>query len=362
MRKGLLLAIIWIMSICIMPGSAGAERIPFTDVPEDHWAIKSIDWGIERGAISGYVDGSFKPNQYVTEAEFLRMLLSAYKRQATGTKSDHWAGKYYDYARMKHWTLAGLSDASAMDKPISRGNTAIILNNALGIDPSSVRAAIEKLYELDLSKGKTEKTVVGFQANMFLTRAEAIVFIRNFADRYAEIKAVTPMVRETSAEVKNKLTIKGITNAIQKATESKNYTMTTSNITVIGKETETVVPNAKAIYVYRMDDPEGNSSAKTRLLYIIVDENPGSRTVRFELSNLNGAKNDSLELVYDMLKELAVTGLVPSAELFTILTDNREAYVGGIYLRSIENPDGSYPIFNPDRIVSETIGSIEIVQ
>lgn len=362
MRKGLLLAIIFILSMGTMTGSAGAERIQFTDVPENHWAIKSIDWGIERGAISGYGDGSFKPNQSVTEAEFLRMLLSTYKRQATDTKSKHWAGKYYDYARTMHWTLAGLSDASAMDKPISRGNTAIILNNALGIDPSSVQAAIEKLYELELSKGKTEKTVVGFQANMFLTRAEAIAFIRNFADRYDQIKAVTPMIRETSAEVKNKLTVRGITNAVHKTTESKNYAMTTSNITVISKETETIVPNAKAIYVNRMDDPEGNTNAKTRLLYIIVDENPGSRTVRFELSNVNGSKNDSLQLVYDILKELAVTGMVPPDELFTVLTDNREAYVGEIYLRSVENSDGTYPIFITDRIVSETIGSIEIVQ
>lgn len=42
-------------------------------IPEDdystHWAVKDIDWCIERGLLTGYPDGSFKPDQSVTRAE-----------------------------------------------------------------------------------------------------------------------------------------------------------------------------------------------------------------------------------------------------------------------------------------------------
>lgn len=42
-------------------------------LPDDdystHWAVKDIDWCIERGLLTGYPDGSFKPDQSVTRAE-----------------------------------------------------------------------------------------------------------------------------------------------------------------------------------------------------------------------------------------------------------------------------------------------------
>ncbi len=42
-------------------------------LPDDdystHWAVQDIDWCIERGLLTGYPDGSFKPDQPVTRAE-----------------------------------------------------------------------------------------------------------------------------------------------------------------------------------------------------------------------------------------------------------------------------------------------------
>lgn len=43
-------------------------EMPKTDY-EKHWAAKAIDWCIEHGLMTGYPDGSFKPDQPVTRAE-----------------------------------------------------------------------------------------------------------------------------------------------------------------------------------------------------------------------------------------------------------------------------------------------------
>jgi translation initiation factor 1 (eIF-1/SUI1) len=358
MKRGMLTTIVCAVTLFAASGTVSAEQTSrFTDVPSSHWAMSAIEWGIEKNAVVGYGDGTFQPNRYVTEAEFLRMLLSSYQLQASGSKDDHWANKYYDYAQANQWiSLAGFSDTSAKDKPISRGNTALIINNALGIDPQSVETAILKLYELNLSSGKTEKSVVGFQANQFLTRAEAISFIRNFADQYDSVKAVNRIIRETSAEVKTKLTLTGVTDLTRQIAAEKQYRVTVSGVTIIGNET--VVPDAKTIYVERVEE----SNKTTQLLTIDVNTNPKDRKLLLTLSNINGAKKDSLQLAYDLLKELAVGGMVSQDEFYKTLTDNREAYMGGIYLKSISNEDGTYPTFVSNQIVSDMIGSIEIVQ
>lgn len=358
MKRGILTTLVCAVTLLAASGMVSAEQTSrFTDVPGSHWAMSAIEWGIKKNAVVGYGDGTFKPDRYVTEAEFLRMLLSTYQLQASGSKDDHWANKYYDYARANQWiSLAGLNDDGAKDKPISRGNTALIINNALGIDPQSVETAILKLYELNLSSGKTEKTVVGFQANQFLTRAEAISFIRNYANQYDGVKAVNRIIRETSAEVKNKLTLTGVTDLVQQISEQKQYRVTVSGVTIIGNEM--VVPDAKTIYVERVD--EANNT--TQLLTVNVNTNPKDRKLLLTLSNMNGVKKESLQLTYDLLKELAVGGLISQEELYKALTDNHEAYIGGIYLKSKSNANGTYPTFVSDQIVSETIGSIEIVQ
>lgn len=43
-----------------------------------HWAVKDIDWVIERGLMRGYPDGTFKPDKPVTRAELAVILHRIY--------------------------------------------------------------------------------------------------------------------------------------------------------------------------------------------------------------------------------------------------------------------------------------------
>ena len=51
-----------------------ADTMGFTDVPATHWAIDSIKTVADAGLMKGYPDGTFKPDQQITRAEFAKVI------------------------------------------------------------------------------------------------------------------------------------------------------------------------------------------------------------------------------------------------------------------------------------------------
>lgn len=54
----------------------------FEDI-ENHWAKESIDMLVRLNVIKGYADGSFKPDQSITRAEFASMLVRVFNLSVT---------------------------------------------------------------------------------------------------------------------------------------------------------------------------------------------------------------------------------------------------------------------------------------
>ncbi len=74
---------------------------PFEDVPTDYWAVNAIKYMVSKNIISGYPDGTFKPDKIVTRAEYAKMLalslnldVSKGRDIYTDVPSSHWAYKY----------------------------------------------------------------------------------------------------------------------------------------------------------------------------------------------------------------------------------------------------------------------------
>lgn len=55
-----------------------AQSQTFVDVPQKHWASASIAKAVETGYVSGFPDGTFKPDQVVTREEFIKMAVEAF--------------------------------------------------------------------------------------------------------------------------------------------------------------------------------------------------------------------------------------------------------------------------------------------
>ncbi|HHW67583.1 MAG: hypothetical protein PWP07_1131 [Epulopiscium sp.] len=73
-----------------------------TDVPDHHWAKEAITTVVDHDIAKGYEDGSFKPENKVTKAEFMTMLIRSTDHKLTKKNNeDHWFVKqgYFDAAK-----------------------------------------------------------------------------------------------------------------------------------------------------------------------------------------------------------------------------------------------------------------------
>ena len=151
----------------------------FTDI-QNHWSKETVAWGVEKKVVQGYPDNTFKPNNTVTEAEFLAMLLRAYRINPTSTTS-HWADPYYKLAvDTMNYPVAGGQDVSKRSFVITRTQVAEIVAASQNVNYDG-KEAIHFLLLKGLAKGRDPQnlTIANYQGEATLTRAEAVQFIKN---------------------------------------------------------------------------------------------------------------------------------------------------------------------------------------
>jgi hypothetical protein len=109
----------------------------FTDL-NGHWALDRINQLTALGAISGYPDGTFKPDKTISRAEFAVILVKAFKLTQKPGKvfidtAGHWAKDYISTANA-YGILNGISnDRFAPDELITREQIAYMVVKAAGL-------------------------------------------------------------------------------------------------------------------------------------------------------------------------------------------------------------------------------------
>jgi len=88
--------------LCIFFTSASDA---FSDLPSNHWAYDVVNEMVDNGAMVGYPDGTFKPENLVTRAEFAAMLVKTLKIKESGNaivfkdvEGVHWGEEYIELA------------------------------------------------------------------------------------------------------------------------------------------------------------------------------------------------------------------------------------------------------------------------
>ncbi|WP_141503505.1 S-layer homology domain-containing protein [Paenibacillus luteus] len=179
-----------------LPITEPSTDASFSDVA-GHWAEVNIKQAVQNGMVSGYPDGTFKPNATITRAEFAVMLMNAVKSNDDGykltfkdtAKIGAWAQKAVAQA-VKANLINGYEDGTFRPNAnLTRAELAVIIANALKLSsetnadtsfadnkdiPQWARGAVSALHELGLVTGKGANK---FEPKATTTRAEAVTVL-----------------------------------------------------------------------------------------------------------------------------------------------------------------------------------------
>jgi L-asparaginase len=113
-----------------------------------NWAKASIEKAVANGIVSGYTDGTFKPNQSLTRAEFTVMLMKALKLQGDGASLT-----FKDSNQIGKWAVNGIS--AAVKAGIVSGNIDGTFKPNAPITRSEMAVIIAKAMKYDVQAGST---------------------------------------------------------------------------------------------------------------------------------------------------------------------------------------------------------------
>ncbi|MEL7649256.1 MAG: S-layer homology domain-containing protein [Sedimentibacter sp.] len=151
-------------------------KTKFTDI-ENHWARDYIAMGSAKKYVSGYKDKTYKPDGYVTRAEFSQMLtkISTYKTMISSIP----ASSNYSYLDISgHWAESEIIKISSRnllgssgnyfypDRPITRAEVVHAVNRLYGYNPSGIElnfinSVYKKYYSFkDIEKHKYYSDIV----------------------------------------------------------------------------------------------------------------------------------------------------------------------------------------------------------
>ena len=198
MRKKILIlgliAVGMLVSMC-------SYAVTFSDLSTEHWAYSYITSLVEKGIISGYPDGTYKPENTVSRAEFMKLIMAALHEGEGYFKSvegEHWATPYFKEAEEKEYLMNG-TEENDWDIEITRLEMANILaqvsigNSIFNYSPLEEEIKFSDVETLgDMSKSYIEfithnKFISGYPDGTFgpdrtMTRAECATIISRFID------------------------------------------------------------------------------------------------------------------------------------------------------------------------------------
>lgn len=179
-------------------GSVTNPAIQFTDISK-HWAESTIKSFVNSKYINGYNDGTFRPDNLITRAEFVKILnkyfgLTNKSGKVFSDTSSHWAKEEIDIA-VTNGIVNGFPDGTFKpEAPITREQASVMISNYKQIsdkdldklntykDSSEVsdwaQASVEGVLEQGYMSGYPDKT---FGPKKNLTRAEAVVTLSRIA-------------------------------------------------------------------------------------------------------------------------------------------------------------------------------------
>jgi len=136
----------------------GPFSTSFSDVSATAWYATAVKTLASIGVINGYTDGTFRPNNNVTRAEFVTMLVNL--TGATGSdvsfsdvSAKHWARNAIAAASANGWVNGYTDGTFRPGNNITRAEAVVVMNRVLGrsADKEAVKNGTNMVHFLDVS-------------------------------------------------------------------------------------------------------------------------------------------------------------------------------------------------------------------
>ncbi len=136
------------------PTAPVAQPKQFTDVPANFWASVPIAALSAKGILDGFPDGSFRPNQPITRAEFAEIVRRAFNQPASrealkfnDLKPDYWAIPAINQATQTEF-MSGFPNGSFQpNRQIPRLQVLLALAAGLNLQPKQPAAQVLNQYQ-----------------------------------------------------------------------------------------------------------------------------------------------------------------------------------------------------------------------
>jgi hypothetical protein len=387
-KKWLVFGAVVVISLVSIGALAGAAEsgTPFSDVPAGYWATSAIQSAVSKGYVSGYPDGTFKPDREVSRAEFVKMLADALDLPRSRGGSPWY--QPYAAALLDEGVLVE-SDFSDYQAPISRLEIMRLVSRGLARDERyrEYLEAFSGLYNGDLpyvDYRELEEADVPYAAlaigsgilggypdvtmglSKRATRAEAVVMI----ERLRGLKSKAPEAFQALRELKevaetgtNATTVSSLIPEINLKEEdaimvTPNYSLKIKRYYVMPLEGDVVSIYERKFLWDRYDMPPHFLQNKRGYVAVVTEltpnkdgnqelfrqntyANPGSPfyygTPSLKFDFIHPYPSKPVSLKKDTASEVVFYGLY-SNEYFNVGLQSNTAISGGWY-RLLHNPD-----------------------
>ncbi len=147
-----------VIAIPASNAEAATTVTTFKDVPKSHWAYASIKQVAEKGLVTGYSDGTYKPSAQVTRAEFATFLSRVFDSKDRTTAKFTDVGSHWSKDAIEEGLAVGFIQASDFtnnkfepNKPMTRGEMSRWLASGLAHANPEYGKAIEEMANSSLT-------------------------------------------------------------------------------------------------------------------------------------------------------------------------------------------------------------------
>ncbi|MBJ8055097.1 S-layer homology domain-containing protein [Bacillus cereus] len=210
----------------VSPVAAAGKSFP--DVPADHWALDSINYLVDKGAIEGKPDGTYAPAEEIDRASAAKiMAITLNLKVEEGAQpsfkdaKNHWASKYIAAVEKAGVVRGDGKENFSPDKKIDRASFASMIVGAYNLKDKVNGELVTKfedlldhwgeekaniLINLGLSEGTGNNK---WEPNKSVSRAEAAKFIAVADKKYGKKDNAQAYVTDVKISEPAKLTLTG---------------------------------------------------------------------------------------------------------------------------------------------------------